>query len=222
MGPLAANEANGSDQRPVCRASLGAKSHLKMAQGKRIAKPKTILGKHFLELPVNSVVREKIFANVLEGEMRLSATRAKVSIRLYPADVDKDGLDFLVIDENRHRAIQTKTADEHARTGKWETFKSFLRPGIRTASKHQLVGFPPTHEGTSLGGGIVLMRITDLSLGTVEYWYTDFFVILAFSERLIMEGKRQGKKSKPYMTLRAGYCVSSNVASQMRGACNPA
>lgn len=157
--------------------------------------------KHFLTQPVNSVVREKIFGAAFEGELRMAASRAGVTIKLYPADVDKDGMDVLLVDENRYRPIQTKTVGPSARTKQWSTFKYFLRPNLRTASKHQFNGFPPTHQGTGLEGGIVLIKIKNLDSTVAEYLYTDFFIIYAFAEGLISKRQqtqsRRGRKSKP-------------------------
>ena len=147
--------------------------------------------KHFLDEPKNSVTRERIFLSRLEFDVRIAASRVCCPLSWALADVDREGFDITLDDQDCQRKLQVKTVSPHAPTQQWRVFKHFLRPTIEFCDH---MAFEISPEGVGLGGGVVLMRITDLDKGTVEYSYTDLFVIAAFASQLVI--REQGKKRR--------------------------
>ncbi|MER9941469.1 hypothetical protein NKJ70_05890 [Mesorhizobium sp. M0092] len=142
----------------------------------------------------NSVTRERIFFNRLSFDLKIAAARAGHHLHLYEPDVDRDGFDIVVEDEEGVGWYQTKAALSSAGTANWSTSVGFLRPAISCADQY---GFDPVEAGR--GGGVILIEIADKgSDGAVTYRYTDFDILAAIERGYLTERpyKGRGKPAK--------------------------
>jgi hypothetical protein len=152
---------------------------------------------HFLLRDENSVTRERIFVSRFEFDVRMAAARAEVPIALGIADVDRHGYDVIlqnIDDDELDRKMQLKTRADGTETCSWNVFKRFFRPRMLEAAHLRIV---PTPESIGLGGGIVVMDITDLNDGKISYLYTDYLIVTAFDQALIERVHPTGQPGRP-------------------------
>lgn len=138
--------------------------------------------KHFLERSENSVTREKIFVNRFEFDIRMAAARVETAISIGVADVDRNGYDVILDDEENSRKIQLKTVGAEADTSEWKVLKTFFRPPFEYVNK---LGLKATLDNVGIGGSVVLMEISNFETGAVQYHYTDALIVRAFELELI-------------------------------------
>lgn len=62
----------------------------------------------FFAAPDNSVTRERIFFSRLSFDLKIAAARADYHLHLYEPDVDRDGFDIIVEDEDGVGWYQTR------------------------------------------------------------------------------------------------------------------
>jgi hypothetical protein len=148
---------------------------------------------HFLKQPENSVTREKIFLNRFEFDIRMAATRVQIPLSISIADVDRNGHDVTLDNEEYSHKIQLKTVASKARTDKWEVFKRFFRPPIEYAER---LGIVPSPETIGLGGGIVVMEISDFDTGEIKYHYTNELIVRAFELAIIKPALKEARSDR--------------------------
>lgn len=131
----------------------------------------------FLRKEENSRTKESLVNYRILYDLKLAAALRGYDLSLYTSDVDRDGFDIILDDQDSVRKIQLKTVLSSATTSTWHIHKSILRPDAQFCEE---LGFEPTHSGVGVQGGIVLMELDPLSdsMG-IRYHYTDVFVITA-------------------------------------------
>lgn len=150
--------------------------------------------KDFFNKPNNSVTRERIFFNRLCYDIKIAAARIGVPLTIFEPEVDRDGFDIIIDDADNNRHFQLKTIVKTSTTNFWYINKRILRPNIFAGQKLMLY---PADCG--LGGGVMLISF-DASEGepSIEYYYTDYFIIFAFYIRMILEKKHMLKQKTRY------------------------
>jgi hypothetical protein len=96
---------------------------------------------------------------------------------LYTPDVDRDGFDIILDDQDSVRKIQLKTVLKNATTSTWYIHRTMLRPDVEFCEQ---LGFEATQSGTGVQGGVILMEL-DPQPDSMKicYYYTDVFIITA-------------------------------------------
>lgn len=146
--------------------------------------------KKFLNAPVNSVTRERMFFNKLYFDLKLAAARHDYHLNIFEPEVDRDKFDVLLDDGDNERRIQLKTFTKSSPTTQWSSNKRFMRPDIITGDK---LGIAPADCG--IGGGFFLIEIDDSGHDApVSYYYTDRSIIHALSVRLLWEPVKPPKR----------------------------
>ncbi|MEA3000598.1 MAG: hypothetical protein QOK17_2431 [Sphingomonadales bacterium] len=131
----------------------------------------------FLNNPVNSVTRERLFYNRLYYDLKLAAAHSGYPLTLYEPEVDRDGFDVVLDDGDATRFVQLKTVLASSTTTTWDISKRFLRPEPVLAEAYGIV---PADAGK--GGAVVLIEIdATLSDPTLTYRVTDFSILLILS-----------------------------------------
>lgn len=121
----------------------------------------------FLSDPLNSVTREKLLYNRFYFDMKLAAARAKYALTLYEPDVDRDGFD-VVIDDNEHISfVQLKTVLNSSKTRKWAIRRKLL---CLNEPDDYCVQNP--HLGK--GGAVILIEFDPGPKEIVSYYVTDW------------------------------------------------
>lgn len=146
----------------------------------------------FLSDPHNSKTKERIFYNKLYFDLKISAARKSYPLALFEPEVDRDGFDIVLDDGDNERRVQLKTVLGSAVTATWSSTKRFMRPDPLTGDAIGLAG-----ADCGLGGGFILIDIDHQSLdGAVRYSYTDWFIISALDQRLLLERPQPGAAPK--------------------------
>jgi hypothetical protein len=145
----------------------------------------------FFAKGVNSVTRERIFFDRLSFDLKIAAARAGYHLHIYEPDVDRDGFDIVVEDDDDAMGwFQLKAVLASAGTASWNTTVGFMRPNVHTGEG---LGLAPAECGR--GGGVILIEIDDTTdRGDVVYSYTDFRTLTALAERYLVEGNMATKK----------------------------
>lgn len=148
----------------------------------------------FLSNPNFSVMREKMFFHKLYYDLKFASAKRNTPLYLYEPDVDREGFDVLFYNVEYDRKIQLKTVLTSSRTDRWVTTKKFFLPTDNYVNNllepHIL---DPCNNG--MGGGIILIEIDLKNNCDVCYYYSDFFVLLAFANWLIFRSKDQVNKA---------------------------
>ena len=131
----------------------------------------------FLFKEENSRTKESLVNYRLFYDLKLSAALRGYDLSLYTPDVDRDGFDIILDDQDSVRKVQLKTVLKNATTSTWHIHKTMLRPDIEFCKK---LGFEPTQSGTGVQGGVILMELDPQQDSmTINYYYTDVFVVAA-------------------------------------------
>lgn len=137
--------------------------------------------------------RERIFFHRLSFDLKISAAKAGYHLHIYEPDVDRDGFDIIVGDEDTSRRIQTKAVLSSVGTSSWEILTDLLRPDIQTV-EHFHKDLPDAGQG----GGVVLIEIIEKDAKIeVVYSYTDHEIIQAIAENYLVEQPPLKKKRGP-------------------------
>ena len=133
----------------------------------------------FLFKADNSRTKESLVNYRLFYDLKLAAALAGYDLSVYTPDVDRDGFDIILDDQDNVRKIQLKTVLKSAKTQRWDIHRTMLRPDIEFC---EALGFEQTQSGTGVQGGVILMELDPQgsSMG-ISYYYTDIFVITALS-----------------------------------------
>ncbi|MCP4178960.1 MAG: hypothetical protein GY756_14460, partial [bacterium] len=141
----------------------------------------------YLKDPANSVARETILRDRLKYDLRLAAVKRGYYLKIYSEDVDKDGFDIILDDDDE--IIKTQLKSVSGVTPEWAIHKHILRPDPLVAED---MNFEPSPTGTGASGGIILIELCfnndDLE---VFYHYTDICIILAFYLQIITRNHRE-------------------------------
>jgi len=139
--------------------------------------------RNFFAAPVNQTTRERIFFSRLSFDLKIAAARNGYHLHLYEPDVDRDGFDIVVEDEDVSRWFQTKAVLASAATTSWEINAGLLWPTVDVGEKYFR---DPVQCGR--GGGVILIEIDDTDqAGNVVYSYTDYDIITAIAEGFLTE-----------------------------------
>ncbi len=137
----------------------------------------------FLFKEKNSRTKESLVNYRLFYDLKLAATLRGYDLSLYTPDVDRDGFDIILDDQDSVRKIQLKTVLKNSTTSTWHIHKSMLRPDAEFCEE---LGFDPTHSGTGVQGGVILMELDPLNDSMdIRYHYTDVFVITALNLNIV-------------------------------------
>lgn len=158
----------------------------------------------FLNEPKNMHAREAILMHRLFLDTKLAAARRSYYLNTYFDDVDHDGFDVILDDQDSIKKIQVKSVGADNATRTWEIHKTILRPSLGMSDK---LGFEASPEGIGVEGGVVLIEYTveDGEL-LAKYYYTDVFILLAFELGLIVRRHKASSKTiqKCLLGLRKG------------------
>lgn len=139
--------------------------------------------REFFAAPVNQTTRERIFFSRLSFDLKIAAARNGYHLHIYEPDVDRDGFDIVVEDEDVSRWFQTKAVLATAATNSWDINAGLLWPADDVGAKY---GRAPVEGGR--GGGVILIEIDDRTdAGDVVYSYTDYDIITAIAEGFLTE-----------------------------------
>ena len=131
----------------------------------------------FLFKEENSRTKESLVNHRLFYDLKLAAALRGYDLSLYTPDVDRDGFDIILDDQDILRKIQLKTVLKNATTSTWHIHKTMLRPAGQFCEE---LGFEPTTSGTGVQGGVLLMELDPKNDSMdIRYHYTDVFVITA-------------------------------------------
>lgn len=146
----------------------------------------------FLLASRQSRARESLLNHKLFYDLKLAAACANYHLETYYSDVDSEGFDIVLDDQDHLRKMQIKTVLSTSATRLWEIRKAFLRPNIWFMDK---LGFSESQEG--LQGGVILMEIAPTGKRLeIKYYYTDIFILLAFYLKII---QRRNASSQNYV-----------------------
>lgn len=137
----------------------------------------------FLHSAHNSLTRENILRHRFLYDVKLAAAKRGYSLITYQSEVDNEGYDIILDDGDYRKPIQLKSIIKGARTQGWHIQKKMLRPTLEMA---KAMNYDWGHQSTGDGGGIVLQEFVVHNKGLeVNYYYTDLFILLLFSECII-------------------------------------
>lgn len=150
----------------------------------------------FLNAPINTTTRERIFFNKLYFDVKLAAARRGYALTVFEPEVDRDGFDVVFDDANSLRQLQLKSTTWSANANYWVTTPRFLRP---TGVNLKRMAFESSPQGEGREGGVVMIQIDDAAEACdVRYFYTDLFVIAALASGLIrIAAKGKSPRSRP-------------------------
>lgn len=130
----------------------------------------------------NSTVREAILKHRLIYDLKIAAALREYDLRVFEPDIDRDGYDLILDDGDDIRKLQVKSVFE-SETKKWA-----IRKRLLCLPRHLIEKFSffPSPETEGYGGGFILIDAkshnNDIS---VDYWYTDFYMIFAMRQGLV-------------------------------------
>lgn len=130
----------------------------------------------------NSHAKESLINNRLFYDLKLAAAENGYFLNLYLPEVDKDGFDIILDDQDNLIKLQLKTVMKSASTKSWDIHKSLLRPSAHYCEE---LGFEFSPTGTGYQGGVILIEITAEDGLETEYYYTDIILILGLKEKII-------------------------------------
>jgi hypothetical protein len=133
----------------------------------------------FLNDPVNSRTRERIYFHRVAFDLYLAAALRGYHLQMFEPEVDRDGFDIVLNDGELERHIQVKTVLRSAATPSWEIAKRLLRPTAYVGEK-----LDPNFElkNAGLEGGVLLVEVDETDGQHVTYFYTNYFTLLALRE----------------------------------------
>jgi hypothetical protein len=139
---------------------------------------------NYLLAQCNSQARESLLNNRLFFDLKLAAAERGYFLNLYLPEVDKDGFDIILDDQDSLTKIQLKSVMKNNSTSSWYIHKSLLRPDERFREE---LGFEPSPTGTGYQGGVILIEIEVNSndVLNVEYYYTDIIILLGIRDKII-------------------------------------
>jgi len=144
--------------------------------------------KSFLRKPETSHYREILLRHFLQYELMLAAGARDYQLKIYLSEIDHEGFDLVLDDNDLTRKIQLKSIIEEASsTAQWEIHADMLRPLPRSAAG---IGFEESPFGTGSEGGIVIQVLNiENEVPDIRYEYTDVYVLRLFADGLL---KRSG------------------------------
>ncbi len=137
---------------------------------------------NYLLAPKNSHARESILNNRLFYDLKLAAAERGYFLNLYLPEVDKDGFDIILDDQDSLIKLQLKTVMKDVDTPSWSIHKSLLRPSKQACKQ---LGFESSPTGTGYQGGFILIEINATNGLEVEYYYTDIILLLGIRDKII-------------------------------------
>lgn len=148
----------------------------------------------FLNDSRNSVVREKMANYRFFYEVKLSAARCCQDIQISLPEIDKEGYDVVLDDEDQIRVFQIRTTLSQSSTSRWKVQKQLLRPDFHNA---EMLQFELSPEGVGHQGAIVLIEIeaTEHAITSFNYYYCDIYTLKAFEYGLISKRSYSSNQS---------------------------
>jgi hypothetical protein len=130
----------------------------------------------------NSHAKESLLNNKILFDLKLAAAERGYFLNFYTPEVDKDGFDIILDDQDSLTKIQLKTVMKNAGTTSWDIHKSLLRPEFSCCEQ---IGFEASPTGSGYQGGIVLLEIKLGDGFEVDYFYTDTIILLGIKHKII-------------------------------------
>lgn len=136
----------------------------------------------YLFAPENSHSKESLVNNKLFFDLKLAAAERDYFLNLYLPEVDKDGFDIILDDQDSLTKLQLKTVMKKAPTVSWDIHKTLLRPSYLYCEQ---LGFESSPTGTGYQGGIILIEVDAENGLKVDYYYTDIIILLGIRGKII-------------------------------------
>lgn len=136
----------------------------------------------YLLKPVNSHAKESLLNNKILFDLKLAAAERGYFLNFYIPEVDKDGFDIILDDQDSLTKIQLKSVMKSARSASWNIHKSLLRPDPLYCEQ---MGFEPSATGSGYQGGVILLEINLENGLEVDYFYTDIIILLGIKHKII-------------------------------------
>lgn len=139
---------------------------------------------NYLHDSTNSLVREELFNLRLFYDLKKAATKRDYHLKIYTAEVDFEGYDIIIDDNQRIGRFQIKSRFD-AKTSVWNIHRGMLLPRLINA---ELMGFDnglcPENDN-----GVILIDIKvnskDMDDYSIDYFYTDYYIIKSIATGLI-------------------------------------
>lgn len=132
----------------------------------------------------NSHSKESLVNNKLFYDLKLAAAKADYFLNIYTPEVDKDGFDIILDDQDQLLKVQLKTVMEKTTTNSWNIHKSLLRPHRYVCED---LGFESSPSGTGYQGGVIVIELEDSERSGLQlsYYYTDIIIICGLRDGII-------------------------------------
>jgi len=142
----------------------------------------------YLKNNSNSLVREELFNYRLFYDLKKAAAEREYHLKIFAATVDFEGYDIIIDDGTKIGRYQIKTRFE-ARTPSWNIHRGMLLPRKFNAD---IMNYDNglCNQNDS---GVILIDIKsnqerDIEY-SLEYYYTDYYIIKAIAKKLIKRNK---------------------------------
>lgn len=144
---------------------------------------KTQLEKYLFD-PNNSHAKESLINNKLIFDLKLAAAQREYFLNVYTPEVDKDGFDIILDDQDSLTKFQLKTVMAKTTTNSWTIHKALIRPNLYICEQ---LGFESSPSGTGYQGGVILIEIEDADDNgfQVKYYYTDIIILCGLRDQII-------------------------------------
>jgi len=148
----------------------------------------------FLNDHRNSVIREKLVNYRFFYELKLAGARVNRDIQISFPEIDKDGYDIVLDNDETIKVFQIKTRLTDAKTPSWKIQKQLLRPMEKNL---ELLGFDGRPQNIGYQGGFILIDV-EANLETIlnfNYYYCDIFTLKAMECGLVPNKNKTQMKS---------------------------
>ena len=137
----------------------------------------------FLSNAGNSHARESILMHRLIYDLQMAAAFNGYHLKSYVYDVDHNGYDLILDNDEFTKKIQFKSVLSTSQTDSWRIKKGILRPNLKIA---EYLSFANSYESIGLQGGAIIINVTLVgSSVNIRYYSTDILIIMAFKLRII-------------------------------------
>jgi hypothetical protein len=150
----------------------------------------------FLNEPRNLHSRERLFFNRICYDLKLASAKTSNPLQIFEPEVDRDGFDIIVDDYDFNRKIQTKTVVLPSKTASWEIHKRLLRPRYGEADA---LHFEHSPRGVGVGGGAIVMKVNPDNDCTIDYFYTDIYIIFALANEWVAGAGYRSQQASKYL-----------------------
>lgn len=134
----------------------------------------------------NATVREEVLNLKLFYELKKAAAERKYHLKIFTANVDFEGFDIIIDDNNLTGKYQIKTK-WNSKVSRWGIQRNMLSPTIHDAKKMRVGN---GESCSNVEKGVILLDIVEKD-GEIhfDYYFTNFYIIKAISHKLIRRPK---------------------------------